>query len=207
MECLSDTSFPPDNDDPGDDDPGGGDGSGIRKMDESSSLRAGSASVVQLSPSQDFVSRKPNKIASGFPGLEHLATEAKLASQGLDQRVQPMVSAVHELEALGLLVELGLDEMGQDAMGQADVRQVADAAAYDVDDYLHRAWLLRQQHCPLGVLWNYYGDSGRGDTQDEWDAYNEFNQYGEFMENPVAPWFENGDDENGGPDAFTHFIG
>ena len=45
------------------------------------------------------------------------------------------------------------------------------------------------------------------DTQEEWDAYNEFNQYGEFMENPVAPWFENGDDENGGPDAFTHFIG
>ena len=37
-----------------------------------------------------------------------------------------MVTAVHELEALGLLVELGLDEMGQDAMGQADVRQVAD---------------------------------------------------------------------------------
>ena len=86
-------------------------------MDESSSLRAGSASVVQLSPSQDSVSRKPNKIASGFPGLEHLATEAKLASQGLDQRVQPMVSAVHELEALGLLVELGLDEMGQDRDG------------------------------------------------------------------------------------------
>ena len=86
-----------------------------------------------------------------------------------------MVSAVHELEALGLLVELGLDEMGQDAKGQADVRQVVDAAAYDVDDYLHRAWLLRQQHCPLGVLWNYYGDSGRGDTQEEWDAYNEFN--------------------------------
>ena len=37
--------------------------------------------------------------------------------------------------------------------------------------------------------------------------YNEFNQYGDFMENPVAPWFENGDDDNGGPDAFTHFIG
>ena len=66
---------------------------------------------------------------------------------------------------------------------------------------------MRQQYFPLGVLWNYYGDSGRGDTQEEWGAYNEFNQYGEFMENPVAPWFENGDDENGGPDAFTHFIG
>ena len=146
-------------------------------MDESSSLRAGSASVVQLSPSQDFVSRKP-KIASGFPGLEHLATEAKLASQGLDQRVQPMVSAVHELEALGLLVELGLDEMGQDAKGQADVRQVADAAAYDVDDNLHRAWLLRQQYFPLGVLWNHYGDAGRGDTQEEiMGAYNAFNEY------------------------------
>ena len=45
--------------------------------------------------------------------------------------------------------------------------------------------------------------------EEEWDAYNynEFNQYEEFMENPVAPWFENGDDDNGGPGAFTHFIG
>lgn len=37
-------------------------------------------------------------------------------------------------EALGLLVELGLDEVEPD-----DVRQVADAAAYDVDDEMHRA--------------------------------------------------------------------
>ncbi len=122
--------------------------------------------------------------------------------------MQPMVTAVHELEALGLLVELSrLDEMGQGEMGQADVRQVADAAAYDVDDDLHRAWLLRQQYCPLGVLWDYYGDAGRGDTQEEWGAYNEFNQYGDFMENPVAPWFVNGDDENGGPGAFMHSMG
>ena len=49
--------------------------------------------------------------------------------------------------------------------------------------------------------------NARGDTQAEMDAYNDFNQYGEFMENPVAPWFVNGDDENGGPDAFTHFMG
>ena len=71
----------------------------------------------------------------------------------------------------------------------------------------HRAWLLRQDSCPLGVLWNYYGDAGRGDTQEEMDAYNEFNTYGEFMDNPVAPWFANGDDENGGPDASTYFMG
>ena len=25
------------------------------------------------------------------------------------------------------------------------------------------------------------------------------------MDNPVAPWFANGDDENGGPDASTYF--
>ena len=36
---------------------------------------------------------------------------------------------------------------------------------------------------------------------------NEFNTLGEFMDNPVAPWFVNGDDENGGPDASTHFMG
>ena len=29
-------------------------------------------------------------------------------------------------------------------------------------------------------------------------AYNEFNAFGEGMDNPVAPWFVNGDDENGG---------
>ena len=63
---------------------------------------------------------------------------------------------------------------------------------------MHRAWLLRQQSCPLGVLWNYYGDAGRGDTQGEMGAYNEFNAFGEGMDNPVAPWFVNGDDENGG---------
>ena len=40
------------------------------------------------------------------------------------------------------------------------------------------------------------------------DAYNEFNTYGEFLDNPVAPWFANGDDENGGPDASTtYFMG
>ena len=50
-------------------------------------------------------------------------------------------------------------------------------------------------------------DAGRGDTQEEMDAYNEFNTYGEFMDNPVAPWFANGDDENGGPDASTYFMG
>lgn len=73
--------------------------------------------------------------------------------------------------------------------------------AVDVDDELHhnRAWLLGQQYCRLGVLWNYYGDAGRCDTQDEMDAYTWFNQYGEFVENPVATWFVNGDDENGGP--------
>ena len=46
-----------------------------------------------------------------------------------------------------------------------------------------------------------------GDTQEEMDAYNEFNTYGELMDNPVAPWFANGDDENGGPDASTYFMG
>ena len=76
---------------------------------------------------------------------------------------------------------------------------MADAAAYDVDDELHRAWLLRQQSCILGVLWNYYGNAGRGNTQGEMDAYNEFNTYGEFMENTVAPWFVSGGDENVGP--------
>merc|ERR1712070_1270443 len=84
---------------------------------------------------------------------------------------------------------------------------IGDAVAYDVDGRLHRAWLLRQDSCPLGVLWNYYGDAGRGDTQEEMDAYNEFNTYGEFMDNPVAPWFANGDDENVGPDASTYFMG
>ena len=64
-----------------------------------------------------------------------------------------------------------------------------------------------KKRSPLGVLWNYYGDAGRGDTQEEMDAYNEFNTYGEFMDNPVAPWFANGDDENGGPDASTYFMG
>ena len=78
---------------------------------------------------------------------------------------------------------------------------------YNVDGRLHRAWLLRQDSCPLGVLWNYYGDAGRGDTQEEMDAYNEFNTYGELMDNTVAPWFANGDDENGGPDASTYFMG
>jgi hypothetical protein len=38
------------------------------------------------------------------------------------------------------------------------------------------------------------------------DAHNEFNQHG-AMENPVAPWFVNCDDENGGPGAFAHFVG
>ena len=52
-------------------------------------------------------------------------------------------------------------------------------------------------------LWNYYGDAGRGDTQEEMGAYNEFNTFGVDMDNPVAPWFANGDDENGGPDAST----
>ena len=186
---LSDTSFPLDDDDPGDDDPGG-DGSGDREMDELSSLfdRAGVASVASVSPSQDFVSRKTNKIASGSSELERLAVEAKLASQGLNQR---------------LLVELGVDGVGS----EDERRRAADAVAYDVDGRLHRAWLLRQDSCPLGVLWNYYGDAGRGDTQEEMDAYNEFNTYGEFMDNPVAPWFANGDDENGGPDASTYFMG
>jgi len=41
----------------------------------------------------------------------------------------------------------------------------------------------------------------------EMDAYNEFNTFGVDMDNPVAPWFANGDDENGGPDASTYFIG
>ena len=86
-------------------------------------------------------------------------------------------------------------------------RRAADAVAYDVDGRLHRAWLLRQDSCPLGGLWNYYGDAGRGDTQEEMDAYNEFNTFGELMDNPVAPWFANGDDENGGPDASTYFMG
>ena len=37
-------------------------------------------------------------------------------------------------------------------------------------------------------------------------AYNEFSAFGEGMDNPVAPWFVNGDDENGGPaDTSTHF--
>ena len=186
---LSDTSFPLDDDDPGDDDPGG-DGSGDREMDELSSLfdRAGVASVASVSPSQDFVSRKTNKIASGSSELERLAVEAKLASQGLNQR---------------LLVELGVDGVGS----EDERRRAADAVAYDVDSRLHRAWLLRQDSCPLGVLWNYYGDAGRGDTQEEMDAYNEFNTYGEFLDNPVAPWFANGDDENGGPDASTYFMG
>ena len=56
-------------------------------------------------------------------------------------------------------------------------------------------------------LWNYYGDAGRGDTQEEMGAYNEFNTFGVDMDNPVAPWFANGDDENGGPDASTYFMG
>ena len=42
----------------------------------------------------------------------------------------------------------------------------------------------------IGVLWNYYGDAGRGDTQEEMDAYNEFNTFGEGMawgmDNPVT---------------------
>ena len=64
--------------------------------------------------------------------------------------------------------------MGLDGVGSEDERhRAADAAAYDLDDELHRAWLLRQQSCPLGVLWNYYGDAGRGDTQEEMGAYNE----------------------------------
>ena len=62
-----------------------------------------------------------------------------------------------------------------------------------MDGRLHWAWLLRQDSCPLGVLWNYYGDAGRGDTQEEMDAYNEFNTFGVDMDNPVAPWFVNGD--------------
>ena len=86
-------------------------------------------------------------------------------------------------------------------------RRAADAVAYDVECRLHRAWLLRQDSCPLGDLWNYYGDAGRGDTQEEMDAYNEFNTFGVDMDNPVAPWFAKGDDENGGPDASTYFIG
>ena len=103
-----------------------------------------------------------------------------------------------------LLVELGVDGVGS----EDERRRAADAVAYNVDGRLHRAWLLRQDSCPLGVLWNYYGDAGRGDTQEEMDAYNEFNTYGEFMDNPVAPWFANGDDENGGPDAcFDVFYG
>ena len=102
-----------------------------------------------------------------------------------------------------LLVELGVDGVGS----EDERRRAADAVAYDVDSRLHRAWLLRQDSCPLGVLWNYYGDAGRGDTQEEMDAYNEFNTYGELMDNPVAPWFANGDDENGGPDASTYFMG
>ena len=81
-------------------------------MDELISLCAGNAFVAPLSPSQGFVSRRTNKIASEFSGLERLTAEAKLASQGLDQCLQLMVSAVHELEALGILVELGLDEVG-----------------------------------------------------------------------------------------------
>ena len=39
------------------------------------------------------------------------------------------------------------------------------------------------------------------------DAYSEFNTFGEDMDNPVAPWFVNGDDENGGPGASTYFVG
>ena len=76
-----------------------------------------------------------------------------------------------------------------------------------MDGRLHRAWLLRQDPCPLGVLWNYYGDAGRGDTQEEMGAYNEFNAFGVDMDYPVAPWFVNGDDENGGPGASTYFMG
>ena len=76
-----------------------------------------------------------------------------------------------------------------------------------LNSYTSKNLLKIAQNCPLGVLWNYYGDAGRGDTQEEMDAYNEFNTYGEFMDNPVAPWFANGDDENGGPDASTYFMG
>ena len=31
-------------------------------------------------------------------------------------------------------------------------------------------------------------------------------QYGEFMENPVAPWFVNGEDENGGPGMLLRIL-
>ena len=41
-------------------------------------------------------------------------------------------------------------------------------------------------------LWNYCGDGGGGDTQEEMDAYNEYN---------------NGDADNGGPDVSTYSIG
>ena len=46
-----------------------------------------------------------------------------------------------------------------------------------------------------------------GDTQEEMGAYNEFSAFGEDMDNPVAPWFVNGDDENGGPGASTYLMG
>ena len=56
-----------------------------------------------------------------------------------------MVSAVHELEGLGLLVELGLDEAGPE-----DVRhRVVNAAAYDVEDESHRAWLFGFRFLPF----------------------------------------------------------
>ena len=42
-------------------------------------------------------------------------------------------------------------------------------------------------------------------SPEEMGAYNEYNTFGVDMDNPVAPWFANGDDENGGPDASGSF--
>ena len=44
-------------------------------------------------------------------------------------------------------------------------------------------WKSRSQH----LRDNEKSDAGRGDTQEEMDAYNDFNAFGEGMDNPVAP--------------------
>ena len=65
---------------------------------------------------------------------------------------------------------------------------------------LSSKWLLKNARSYLQrsvkmASWGSVRDRGKIPKM---DAYNEFNSFGEDMDGAVAPWFVNGDDENGG---------